>query len=58
MVAAAASKAYCGAEGTQTFCAWAVEGVPLVLTVAIGDDFCDKSLENGNGYVGKVLLKH
>lgn len=57
-MAIAASKAYCGAEGTQNFCAWAVEVMPLVLIVAIGDDFCGKSLENSNGYVGKVLLKH
>lgn len=39
-------------------CVWAVEVMPLVLIVAIGDDFCGKSLENSNSYVGKVLLKH
>lgn len=54
--AIAASKAYCGVGGTQNFWAWAVEVMPLVLIVAIGDDFCDKSLENSNDYVGKILL--
>lgn len=58
MVAIAASRAYCGAEGTANFCAWVVEVVPLVLIVATGDDFCGKSLENSNGSVGKILLKH
>lgn len=57
-MAIAASKAYCGAEGTQNFCAWAVEVMSIVLIVAIGEDFCGKSLENTNGCVGKVLLKH
>lgn len=54
----AVSKAYCGAEGTEYFCAWGVEVVPLVLIVAIRDDFCGKSMENSNGCVGKILLKH
>lgn len=58
MVAIAVSKAYCGAEGTENFCAWVVEVVPLVLVVAIGDDFCGKSMENSNGCVGKIFLKH
>lgn len=58
VVAIAAFKAYCGAEGTQNFCAWAMEVMPLVLIVAIVDNFSGKSLENSNGNVGKVLLKH
>lgn len=57
MLAIAASRAYCGAEGTENFCAWVMEVVPLVLIVAIGDDFCGKSMENINGCVGKILPK-
>lgn len=58
VLAISAFKAYCGAEGTRNFCAWAMEVMPLVLIVAIVDDFSGKSLENSNGNVGKVLLKH
>lgn len=55
-MAIAASKAYCGAEGTQNFCVWVMEVVPLVLIVAIGHDFCGKSLENSNGYWERYSL--